>query len=720
MNKCKLYCLLILIGFCLSACGGARRPTKRARQVASQPAGTSIEIPESIEQSQRKLWQKTLLLLDVNHPQRVLLRDRIADSIVEEFRALEPDKVAERLALFEEALFLHHASDFASGRVVESVAELAKWTVDVYEGRGDEAVVLAALRLLMLVYPDNPKYEEAYLELKEWCKSVRETIVDRIQRVSSQIDVFTRMVELVPDQQIVSELAELHLQRYQVIQNVFKAGIQDGDGITDPRQILMHGRALQSMPLNIIHIFFLTGKPEGARKYLETLVADGDLNAGYLEMLDRIAIGEDLADAYYSLARSLIMFNPRAALKAYILARKADPEDYRFSMNIGQLFDELSCSECAVEFYVEAAEISPQEEVYTQIMELVTKSLTRLHYGEQVQACKRVIGRLDTFIAQALDAYPEDNTEIRAAASSLLYTMGEVEFDDGDITLAQKHFSRSNEVKPNVPALIKLQEVYFLLNDFEPAMEILEKARAINLDGVQISDYLKALILEKQGDLLLALGREKEAKGSYKEALMLLEYGDEFMDSSPAVAIRRGILLHRLGEDKNSQAAFVLAIRLDPDRAETYGTLISFLVVQGRLEDAIEIYRLAYNQDRIKAMWKIYYSLWVEGLSQRQGEGSVDLAKGYLESSNGESWQDNLAKFFCGKITISELRANARNNGQKVEVDYYGALSLMSKGKKMEAKGLLDSVISSNLLGFFEYRMARELLRSEFDPTKAP
>jgi pentatricopeptide repeat protein len=162
-----------------------------------------------------------------------------------------------------------------------------------------------------------------------------------------------------------------------------------------------------------------------------------------------------------------------------------------------------------------------------------------------------------------------------------------------------------------------------------------------------------------------------------------------------------------------SQEAFRLAIRLDPDRSETYGTIISFLVVNGRLDDAVEFYRLAYNQDRIRAMWKIYYSLWVEGLSRRTGKGSVNLAKGYLESSEGETWQDHLAQFFCGKISLDDLRKAAKNTGQHVEVEYYGAILAMSDGRNGDAKAMLAKVIDSNLLGFFEYRMAREILRGE-------
>jgi pentatricopeptide repeat protein len=200
----------------------------------------------------------------------------------------------------------------------------------------------------------------------------------------------------------------------------------------------------------------------------------------------------------------------------------------------------------------------------------------------------------------------------------------------------------------------------------------------------------------------------------YREALAKLESGGELMNNSPAVAVRRGVILHQISDQEASQEAFRLAIRLDPDRSETYGTIISFLVVNGRLDDAVEFYRLSYNQDRIRAMWKIYYSLWVEGLARRTGKGSVDLAKGYLESSNGESWQDHLAKFFCGKISLDDLRKAAKNTGQHVEVDYYGAVIAMADGKKAEAKKMLAKVIDSNLLGFFEYRMARQILRDEF------
>jgi lipoprotein NlpI len=183
-------------------------------------------------------------------------------------------------------------------------------------------------------------------------------------------------------------------------------------------------------------------------------------------------------------------------------------------------------------------------------------------------------------------------------------------------------------------------------------------------------------------------------------------------------AIRKGVILDRLGRLDESQELFRKAVRLNPDRHATYAELISFLVVQGRLENAQEFYRVAYNQDQIEPMWKIYYALWIEGLSLRLGKGSFPMARNYLKTSRGKTWQDNLARFFSDEMKIDELRATAKNKGQLVEVEYYGAILELARGKKAEATKMLGKVIASNMLGFFEYRMAREILLTELNTSK--
>ena len=213
---------------------------------------------------------------------------------------------------------------------------------------------------------------------------------------------------------------------------------------------------------------------------------------------------------------------------------------------------------------------------------------------------------------------------------------------------------------------------------------------------------------------MAALGKDKEAEKTYRDAISAWESAAIPSELGPEKAVRQGVIYDRLGNRSESQKRFRQAIREDPNRSETYNQLLSFLVIAGRLEDAKEFFRLAYNQDRIEVMWKIYYSLWVEGLSLRQGNGSFDLAREYLEFSRVNTWQGKLARFFSGKMTFEDLNKEAVNNGQRVEATYYSALMALGQGKKGDAEALFTKVIDSNLLGFFEYRMARSILLEEF------
>ncbi|MBN2715113.1 MAG: hypothetical protein JXX14_04610, partial [Deltaproteobacteria bacterium] len=212
-------------------------------------------------------------------------------------------------------------------------------------------------------------------------------------------------------------------------------------------------------------------------------------------------------------------------------------------------------------------------------------------------------------------------------------------------------------------------------------------------------------------------GDTKAANADYALALKRWETADYPLEQSPVIAIRQGVLLSRLGDVDKSMAKFREAVQLSPDRRASYAEIISFLVVNERLSDAEEFYQLAFNQDMLAAMWKVYFSIWVDGLSRMKQGKPFDLALGYLENTPSESWQDKLASFFIGTIDSQTLRREAFNKGQLVEADYYEALRLIIDGKQAQALPLLQKVIDSRLFAFFEYRMASELLKKQKNST---
>jgi tetratricopeptide (TPR) repeat protein len=706
--------IIFLISLVLSGCMAGRTSNSSTVGASDATRFETIEIPEVVTAQTRNIWEKRLFLLPRAHPERTALRDRIVASLVTDFDAKKENDIEGRLVLFEEALSLHDSSDFRVGRVSFQMAPMAMWVVDVFEKRGDEALVLSGMRFLMFVAPEDEGLKERYLMLVEWSQSVRNTIMNELERIDSLVELYLGIVRLVPDREIVLKTADLLAQRHRMIGSAFKKGAKLGSTRVNSAELMMWGRMLQVFPVNVIYIFFRIGEPAEARKYLEEFVVEDTVDIAYLELLDKIFQGEDKAQSYLKLANYLGYIDAQAELKACIIARREDPSDPRYPLCVGRSFEKITRPECAAVFYREAADIAGEAEWYAAVSELIWRVLLELHHGERVEAAGRVIEIGTEMVHQALEKYPEDASELRMASAMLLYTMGEVEFDNGRIEASRKYLLNSYEVAADVRPLIKLMDIHYLLGDFSRGRELAEKALVLELGSDSPDGFWHAIILEKRGDLLRALGKLEEAKDSYVEALMLWDTSAIPEDRAPEAAFRRGIIFDRLGDFKSSQDSFMLAIRLDPERQGIYAQLISFLVIQKRLNDAKEFYRLAYNQDQIDAMWKIYYSLWIEGLSRRIGEGSFPMAQGYLEHSRGDTWQDKLALFYAGKITNEALLAGITSRGQRVEYEFYSALLTLSEGKRMEAKAKLEEVIQSNLLGFFEYRMARAILQDEF------
>ncbi len=712
--------LLLVAVIVATGCSGARPKALGTAGQAPAEAFEPIAIPDTMPNDETGIWEKTLYLLPYKHPDRRILRDRIVTSIAQAFKRLKEDAVSARLALFERALALHHPRDFNPGRIAPDMAPMASWIVGVFEQRGDEATVLASLRLLMMIDPNDTTSKEKYLDLYEWSASVRQTIPHPVDRHTSLIDLYRRMVQLVPDREVVEHVAELYVMRHQLITSDFQGKSKNQVANMPPLQMLMQGRILQSVPIDLIYIFFLAGDPAGARPYLNDLATEGGRIVDYLALLDRIFQGIDVADNYFTLANHLARVDTRASLKAAIAARAADRTDPRFPLYIGSLYDDLDRPECAFEFYVEAATIAPDEDVYISVLEMFRRSLLKVHMKELDAATARAIELGDALIDQATELFPGEGSDVKLVVASVLYMMGDIEFDNGAIDASRRHLARSFEEMPNVRALIKLSEVHYLLGEFNRGIEVLDEALGTLPDEQPLSAFWQAILQETRGDLMFELGLTKDAKMRYSDALKQWDVADVGADRAPLAAIRRGMIHDKLGNYPASREAFHMAVRLDPDREATYAQILSFLVIQSRLDDAKAFYRLAYNQDQIENIWKIYYSLWIEGLSLRTENSSFDLAQGYLKHSNGDTWQDNLAQYYSGNMPVETLREKAANVGQRVEVDYYAAVVAMAEGNIEQARTMLKRVIASKLLGYYEYRMANELLRRDPDLSGAP
>lgn len=699
---------------CCLSCGGAKGSSSTS-VAAADKAPLHVDVPASVTREERNQYLPLIFELPADHPQRAELRDVLVKSYATDFDVLEESDTLGRMKLFSAALGVHHSADFAPERVSLFAVPMARWVAEHLARQGNEPAVLAALRFLMLAEPGKVEHKERYFELSEWSAAARSTMATPVERNSSLIDLYREMQMLVPDREIAEKLATLYVQRHRELAMLFSSRNRRNLDLSGfPEEDVL--AQLLITPILVIHAMFLVDDPGGARRFLEPLVGDS-MDAAYLALLDRIYQRRDIAPAYYELARRLEQVDRRAALKAAFLARREDPSAPLYPLYIGQSFDKLELPECSTDFYAEAARLAPEdEELQAEAFQLSRKAMLSVHFAEKTACARYAVTVGDAMVAKVkpLLAKVDKESSLPLVVAQFLYSMGDVEFDDGLIDQALAHYQGSHEVLPDSRALVRISEVRHLRGENEPALALLDEAASRLRQTKALPGYFEATIEEHRGDVLSVLGRRPEAKTSWIKALDIWRKIDRSSEHASLAAVRRGVLLDRLGEPKASSDEFRQAIRLDPDNRSTYAEILSFLVVRRRLEDAEWFYRLAYNQDRIEPMWKIYYSLWVEGLAMRSTEGGrFELARAYLEQSEGKSWQDNLAAFFVGKLSAQELSAKAGNKGQQVEIDYYGALLDLGAGKTAEAHTKLRRVLDSNLMGFFEYRMARGILVEE-------
>jgi tetratricopeptide (TPR) repeat protein len=703
---------LLGLGLFVASCGGAVLPPRTPETAKAEFA--KIDVPQTVESRDRNQYLPTILELPDEHPQRTELRDALVRSYAAEFDSTEENDTQERMKLFQGAMSVHVSRDFAPERVSTFAVPMARWVAKHMAKQGNEAAVLASLRFLMLAEPSNVEHKERYFELTEWSETARRAM-SPIERSMSLVQLYRQALALVPDRDMATKLAQQYVTRHKDLTSLFRdrdRGRFDLSSLPDDdllAQVLL-------TPALVIHAMFLVGDPAGARRFLEPLVGNY-VEDTYLSLLDKIFQRIEIASAYYDLARVLERVDRSAALRAAFLARAEDPRSALYSLYIGQTFDILQLPECSTDFYAEVVRLAPDdEELLANAVELSRRAMLAVHFAEKNERARYAVEVGDRLVEQIrpMLAKVEDKSPLPLIVAHFLYSMGDVEFDDGLIDDALRHYQASHEILPDSRALLRISEVRFLRGETKQALSLVQQAAAKLKQDKSNSRYFEATLEERRGEILSALGRAQEAKQSWSKALEIWRSVERVSEHAAMAAMRRGVLLDKLGDTSESSQQFRLAIRLDPDNRGTYAEILSFLVVRGRLDDAQSFYRLAYNQDRIEPTWKIYYSLWVEGLAMRKPpKGGFELARAYLEQSEGKSWQDHLAAYFVGKLTIDELRSKAVNKGQNVEVDYYSALLDLAAGNTEKARAKLQSVLDSNLMGFFEYRMARGILIDE-------
>jgi lipoprotein NlpI len=176
--------------------------------------------------------------------------------------------------------------------------------------------------------------------------------------------------------------------------------------------------------------------------------------------------------------------------------------------------------------------------------------------------------------------------------------------------------------------------------------------------------------------------------------------------------LRRGVLLGRLARRSDAVSAFERAMENAPELRETYSTILAYLAVSDPDSAfAHRVFRNAVNQLSLEPEWKVYFALWLRMIAGRDGEGvDPEVSAVLADLAEGDDWFAKLARFASGQLDFEGLLAGAMGLGERTEAYFYEGARRLGAGDLAGAREMFEQVVDTNMVNFYEFAMAQELL----------
>jgi tetratricopeptide (TPR) repeat protein len=529
------------------------------------------------------------------------------------------------------------------------------------------------------------------------------------------IEILEQVVEVHPAPWAIDRLVTLYVERQRALDAHFRRG-----GGASMEIIRAHGDGVIRTAWNIVRVLALAGRIEEAPEAAAQVTGIGD-DPQLRERLRR-ALGPDatapdwvlLAARYHSpdpdngdfaaalaLAREGVRrfpMSPIAHLAAAESARQLGEE----TLAIALFEDGL-------------ARDREHEEASERLAELYVQRIDLLAKSHRPRASAAVLHRFEDFHRRAERALGRELEPDRADALAA-YGRGLVGL--GELRPGTAALERSIDLRPTMNALEALGALALKREDHGRAIDLFERALAAEARG-PLDRYQQCRILRLLAEAYAGDGRQRDAAHSLRRAMIAWHRLTEDVESMPAQAeaeslVEQGKVLWGLGHQKEALAAFDAAIDADDEDASSHSDVVAFLIVHGHYDRALDAYHRALGNADLGDTSKVYMSLWVIAEAQRQRRTSDPIAREFLAGRDGSLWYDDLARFAAGRIGAGALEARATTRARRAELLYYSAVL----GDELyrhpgHARRLLEGVVESGMVHFFEYDMAKHWLKSD-------
>jgi tetratricopeptide (TPR) repeat protein len=593
----------------------------------------------------------------------------------------------------------------------QSIAEARR----LFARAGKDRETAAALCALAVIEPDKAAQHRAELE-EVFAFADQLAIAENGESAvgARPIAILEELIDIHPARWLVDRLVGLYVERQKLLDAYFQKRSNDLGAIR------AHGDGFVRTTWHIVRVLARTGRLAAAPAAYEPVTGLGDDK----ELRDRVqralAPGATAPD-WVKLAARFQSSDPDKAdfAAALAIAREAIrrfPSSPSAYLAAAEAARQLGESPLAIRLYEAGLRRDPDHaDAASALAQLYIERIADLASSDRTRAAARGFQRFEAFHRSASARLGRRLEPDRADA---LAALGRGLASQGELDGARHYLEQSLAARPTLAALESLGTIEAKRDNFERAAELF--ARAVRQPtNLPTERYQQCKLLRLLGDALLDEGQTEAGKARLREALVAwhklsqqVELPDVLLAES---LVEQGKILWRLGDRETALVAFDAAVDSDPDGATSHADVVAFLIVRNQYDRAVDAYHRALGSHSIGDYFKVYMSLWVMAEARRQGRTVDPIARDFLAGRDGRLWYDDLARFAGGRIDLPKLRARATTRGRRAELLYYSAvLGGDVKSDPSRARRLLEEVVSTDMVMFFEYDMAKHWLRNGF------
>lgn len=708
------WCGLALLLVLLSACGGPATARERDAQRAREH-GQLVASEVDARALRRRLWR-----VDPRSEEARTLRSTLATYIGARAKAaIRTDDYDAVIAGLTRMASLYTPDTFESESLSPAFLPLADYLLREGSPRGDEAAVLAALwikRALAKDAAERAKAAEDYEALLRWGSEVRSTLGSEVARVSGLIEVATKQVELTPATSHLRRLTTLIAQRRAHIV-AFLKDRQSRESLSAPQLFQQHRQALPLLaraPLDMASVFLRHGDTRGAIREVRKLEDTGPSQGRLVAALQAASeAGERGLTAQFELATAFLDTRAEVSEGLCRAGLRRAPEDPRFPACLARVAVKQSRPDDAATWYGEAVALAPESRaLYDEALERMASLIQRGLFSSDPGQARVVADRAERLLSERLKRWKDIPPSVAPSALYLLF--GILDTNAGKVEAAREHFRESIALEASADAYFQLGLLELRLGNAATSRELLKQAVEVAAEHEGAAPGKRAELFEQLAEATRRAEGTQKAQSLYREALALWQDAGSDLEG-PGLAmfhVRRGIIHDRLGDLRASQRAFQAAMDASPGWREPYASLLSHVAVrQPDLALSRYVFRQANRQLTLEPEWKVYFALWVRMIALRAGsEVPSEVAATLKELSVGPGWWARLARFASGDWDADTLLDAASNRGERAEASFYAAIDLLARGDADRARKLLEAVLSTKMVSYYEYVMATEIL----------